>query len=132
MSALICHTVGQSSGVGPFVFCFFIAVIKQGAKATQGGESLFGSQVIDYLGLEFEAEVTEEHSTYLLVTSGLLSYFPYTVWAHLPRDVTTHSGLEPLTSISHYKNASQKCLQANLGKRSLNCGSLIPNGFSLC
>lgn len=65
--------------LGPFLFRFFVAVIKQGAKATQGGESLVGSQVIVNLGLDFEAEVTEEHTAYLLVTSGVLSYFPCTV-----------------------------------------------------
>lgn len=48
----------------PVLVGFSVAVIKYEARATRGGESLFGFQVPVYQGLEFEAEATEEH--YLL------------------------------------------------------------------
>lgn len=44
----------------------------------------------------------------------LASYFSYTAWAHLSRDGTAHSGMNPPTSASNQENALQVCPQMNL------------------
>lgn len=51
-----------------------------------------------------EAEVTECH---IVFPSLLPGCHPSPTQAHLPRDGTAHSGLDPPTSISNQKNAPQ-------------------------
>lgn len=63
-----------------------------------------------------KAETIEKHC-YWLEPRGLLSILSYKTQGHLPRDGTTHSGLDPPTSIINQKrkkNASQTCLQVSL------------------
>lgn len=43
-------------------------------------------------------------AAYCVACFGLLSLFPYALQDHLPRDDTTHCGLDPSTSIINQEN----------------------------
>ena len=55
---------------------------------------------------------TMRNIAHWLASQALLSWLSYTRQEHLPKGGTIHSGLTPLTSITHQENAMAECLQA--------------------